>query len=241
MKHAAATSKGESSLRHVRLGSSSTTRSPIKVVIVGGERLFREALWVLLDDQDDFTILGEVANGTEALGLIHKLQPDVVLLDFSASEQDALELLRSVARYSPNTKALLLLTVPDYRRICLALKAGARGYVCKNTSATDLQQAIRVVHRGHLWVEQRLIVEVLQGRPAAPHAIGTSEQPAGGLTDREREVLRSLASGGTNRDIAEALSISEKTVKTHLNNIFRKLNVTRRLQAVLFAIRHGLR
>jgi two-component system, NarL family, response regulator LiaR len=147
--------------------------------------------------------------------------------------------MHNMKRASPDAKSLLITPSADDARICRALKAGATGYVSKDASVSDLRNAVRGVFRGELWVERRLIVGILKGTDPIGGAV--SERPAGSLTDREREVLRSLTSGGTNRDIAETLSISEKTVKTHLNNIFRKLHVARRLEAVVFAIRQGLR
>jgi DNA-binding NarL/FixJ family response regulator len=207
-------------------------------VVVGGQRLFREALRALLSDEDGVAIVGEAADGVEGIGLIRRLQPHVVLLDLAMPELDQAELMQNMKRGSPDTKSLLITPVADDARLCRALKAGAQGYVSKNASVSDLRNAVQGVLRGELWVERRLIVGILKEKERTGTAV--SERPAESLTGREREILRSLTSGGTNKKIAETLSISEKTVKTHLNNIFRKLNVARRLEAVLFAIRQGL-
>jgi DNA-binding NarL/FixJ family response regulator len=213
-------------------------RHSIRVVVVGGQRLFREALRALLSE-DGVAIVGEAADGVEGIGLVRRLQPHVVLLDLAMPETEQAELMHNMKRASPDTKSLLITPSADDARLCRALKAGATGYVSKDASVADLRNAVQGVFRGELWVERRLIVGILKGTELLRSAV--SERPAGSLTDREREVLRSLTSGGTNRDIAETLSISEKTVKTHLNNIFRKLHVARRLEAVVFAIRQGLR
>jgi DNA-binding NarL/FixJ family response regulator len=218
-------------------GTPSANHS-IRVVVVGGERLFREALRALLNEEDAVAIVGEAADGVEGIGLIRRLQPHVVLLDLAMPEMEQAELMQNIKRGSPDTKSLLITPVADDARLCRALKAGAQGYVSKNASGSDLRNAVHGIVRGELWVERRLIGGILNGEQFTGTPV--SQRAAGSLTDREREILRSLTSGGTNRDIAETLSISEKTVKTHLNNIFRKLNVARRLEAVLFAIRQGL-
>jgi DNA-binding NarL/FixJ family response regulator len=212
---------------------------PVRGVVVGGQRLFREALRALLADEGAVAIVGEAADGVEGIALIRRLKPPLVLLDLAMAEMDQAQLIAHIKRDSPDSKILLIVPDEDDARVCRALEAGANGYVSKNASISDLRNAVQGVVRGEWWVERRLIAGILNGKQRAPIAV--SGRSGGSLTGREREVLRSLTTGGTNKDIARTLSISEKTVKTHLNNIFRKLNVARRLEAVVLAIRQGLR
>ena len=129
----------------------------------------------------------------------------------------------------------------DEEIIITALKAGAKGYLSKNATCENLIKSIKVVHDGDLWVERRLITRILEEYSiASSDAVPTEHHELHDLTPREQEVLCCLAKGGSNKEIARSLSISEKTVKSHLNNIFKKLHVSRRLDAILYAIRNGL-
>lgn len=215
---------------------------PVRVVIVAAERLFGEALGVFLSSQHGIEIVGEAAERTQALEIIQDAKPDVVLFDPSLPEMDCTQIIGLITQHSPGSRILLLIAARDTADIYGALRAGARGYISKNAHLADVTKAIHGVHHGDMWVERKLFADVLwRDAQSAPAPERTAERASGELTAREREILSVLSSGGTNRHIATTLSISEKTVKTHLNNIFRKLNVTRRLQAVLYAIRLGLR
>jgi DNA-binding NarL/FixJ family response regulator len=212
---------------------------PIRLVIVAPDRLVGEALGALLGPEPGVHVTGTSASGLDAVALVDAAKPDVVLLDPGLTEMDSVDVIRLIVRQAPATKVLLLTTGRDGAAICRALRAGAKGYVSKRAGLPAVTEAVRGLHRGDMWVEPSLIAEVLWGTgpAAAPKADGRADS----LTAREREILGLLAGGGTNRHIAEALFISEKTVKTHLHSIFRKLNVKRRLQAVLHAPRLGLR
>jgi len=140
------------------------------------------------------------------------------------------------------TKAIMLAAAMNERTIFKALKAGAKGYLSRNASVSNLIKAIKAVHEGDVWVERKLIARFFQGEAT----LHFQREEGGGMTNqeltpREQEILRYLPYGLTNKEIAQALFISEKTVKSHLNSIFKKLNVTRRLQAILYAIRQGLK
>jgi DNA-binding NarL/FixJ family response regulator len=213
----------------------------VRVVIVA-ERLFGEGLAMLFHGQRDITTIGAAAEAVHAITLIRQLKPDVVLLDPGLPETDYTDVIRLITRHAPDSRVLLLPTIRDGAEMCRALRAGARGYVAKNAGVSALTKAIHGVHKGDVWIERKLIAEALWGNgSAAAGGEGAAARAVGGLTAREREILQLLATGGTNRRIAATLLISEKTVKTHLNSIFRKLNVTRRLQAVLCASRLGVR
>ena len=213
--------------------------SPIATLIVMAERLVGEALRLLLARESALEVVADAASWPRAIYLIETMKPDVVLLDPTVPNVDHADAVALVRRHSPRSRVLLLVSSLDASAICRAVKAGANGYVEKTVSVADVARAIRAVHAGEMWVERKLFSEILVGLTTA--ANGRLETVDERLTPREREILRRLASGGTNRHIASALFISETTVKTHLNNIFRKLNVTRRLQAVLYAVSHDLR
>jgi len=214
---------------------------PVRVVIVHVHRLFREALDAILGREGGVEIVGESAQGPSAIAMIETLRPDVALLEIGVPGTDGVELISTIKQKSPDTKPLILAGATDDAVILAALKAGASGYLSKDATASDLRKAIQGVHQGDAWVERKLIARFLEGDILAAVETEDANGRGKGLTAREQEILRLLASGGTNKDIAQSLFISEKTVKTHLSSIFRKLNVTRRLQAVVYAIQQGLR
>lgn len=213
----------------------------IRVVIADDHRLFREGLRLILSREGGIDIVGEATNGLQTIEVVSDLQPDVVLLDITMPGMDGIEVIRPVKEKSPETKPLMLTARMDEPMIFKALKAGAKGYLSKDACVSDLIKAIQAVHQGELWVERKLIARFVDGEAGAEvKGEDRPGRPREALTPREEEVLRLLASGGTNKEIAQVLFISEKTVKSHLNRIFRKLNVTRRLQAILYAIHRGL-
>lgn len=213
----------------------------IRVVIADDHRLIREGIRMMLRDEKDIEIVGEAANGLQTINVVDDLKPDVVLLDVSMSEIDGIQAIVPIREKSPNTKALVLTAAIDDDLIFKSLKAGAKGYLSKNSSASDLSKAIRAVHRGELWTERRLMSRFFDREAVADsHGKGPHTRPEEGLTPREREVLSLLTTGSSNKEIGQNLFISEKTVKCHVNNIFRKLNVSRRLEAILYAIGKGL-
>jgi DNA-binding NarL/FixJ family response regulator len=223
-------------------GGGGGTEGPIRVVIVHEQRLVSEAFRVSLNSDEDIEIVGEAGHGLQPIDRIQDLKPDVVLLDIGTSEMDGIELIRTINQQCPEAKLLILTAARDEAMMVTALRAGAKGYVSKNASVADLRKAIRGVQQGDVWVERKLIARLLGGEAFADVSGENAHGPANGvLTAREQAVLRNLTSGGTNKDIAHSLSISEKTVKTHLSSIFRKLHFARRLQAVIYAIKQGLR
>jgi DNA-binding NarL/FixJ family response regulator len=176
------------------------------------------------------------------MGLISELRPDVVLLDISSPKIGGIEVIASIKHESPDTKPLMLSAARDEAMIMEGLKAGAKGYLSKDATASDLFRAIHALYEGDVWIERKLIAKFIDGVAIADFQTQRPKDRAKeGLTPREREVLRCLTKGWTNKEIAGDLFISEKTVKSHLNNIFKKLNVSRRLQAILYAIERGLK
>ena len=214
--------------------------SKIRIVIVEDHRLFREALRLILNGEESFEIVGEAANGLQAIDVISGLKPDVVLLDITMPELSGIEVIPIIKKKSPGTKALMLTASKDETKILKSLKAGAKGYLSKNTTISDLIKAIKVVNKDQLWVERKLIARYFNGDITADIGReGRQEKMMEALTLREQDVLRLLIKGSTNKEIANDLFISEKTVKSHLNKIFKKLNVSRRLGAILSAMKLG--
>jgi DNA-binding NarL/FixJ family response regulator len=216
--------------------------SLISVVIADDHRLFREGLRLILAQEESITVVGEAANGLQTISVISDLKPDVVLLDIKMPDKSGIEILPAIRKNSPMTKPLMLTGIVDEKTILMALKAGAKGYISKDAGVSDLIKAIEIVHRGELWVEHKLISKFFTEEESTVSS-EVEDQPKkvkGELSQRELEVLRCLTTGCTNKELALALFISEKTVKSHLNSIFRKLNITGRLQAILYALHQGL-
>jgi two-component system response regulator DegU len=214
--------------------------SKIRIVIVEDHRLFREGLRLILSVERSFEIVGEAANGLQAIDVISGLKPDVVLLDITMPELSGIEIIPIIKQKSPGTKALMLTASEDETKILKSLKAGAKGYLSKNITISGLIKAIKVVNKGQLWVERELVARYFNGDIIADIGReGRQEKMNEALTPREQDVLRLLIKGSTNKEIANGLFISEKTVKSHLNKIFKKLNVSRRLDAILSAIKLG--
>jgi len=213
----------------------------ISVVIDDNHRLIREGLSLMLQREANIDIIGEAVNGLQTINIVKDLKPDVVLLDIKMPEMDGIQVLPSIRSKSPKTKTLMLTSTNDEDGIFRSLKIGAKGYLSMDSSATDLTKAINAVQRGELWVERKLMSKFFENEAAHnSNEKNPGKKTLEGLTVREQEVLRHLAAGLSNKEIAEDLFISEKTVKSHLNSIFKKLSVTRRLQAILYAINKGL-
>lgn len=214
--------------------------SKIRIVICDDHRLFREGLRLILNGEERFAIVGEAANGLQAIDVISDLKPDVALLDINMPKLDGIQLIPIIKQKSPETKVLMLTASKDKAKILNSLKAGAMGYLSKNTRTSALFKAIRIVHRGELWVERKLVARFFhEDITADSDREYRQKNTKENLTPREQEVLCLLTTGCTNKEIANELFISEKTVKSHLNKIFRKLNVSRRLEAILSAIKLG--
>jgi NarL family two-component system response regulator LiaR len=202
-----------------------------RVLIVEDQRIVREGIVALLEDEEQIEIVGEAANGREAIALYASLRPDVVLMDLQMPEVDGPEATRQICAADPQARVLVLTTYATDEFIFTALKAGACGYLLKDTSADQLVAAIKAVQRGETQlspqIAARLVHGVSQGRP----------EP---LSSREVEVLRLVADGQNNTMIAEALSITPRTVKAHVQNILGKLGANNRAEAVRLALQQGI-
>ncbi|MCY1139273.1 response regulator transcription factor [Actinoplanes sp. Pm04-4] len=201
----------------------------IRVLIVDDHPAVRRGLRTFLELAGDLEVAGEAADGPTAVELIEQTAPDVVLLDMVLPGMDGVAVLRELARRALPAKVLVVTSFTDRARLLPAVRAGARGYLSKDVDPQALVAAVRSVHAGHLLLEPEVATSLL----AAP-----ADSPA--LTARERDVLTLIADGRSNREIARALVVAEKTVKTHVSSILMKLGLADRTQAALHAVRTGL-
>jgi DNA-binding NarL/FixJ family response regulator len=205
----------------------------IKVLLVDDQYLIRQGLRALLELEPDLEIIGEAENGREAIDLIAQSQPDVVLMDMRMPVMDGVGATREIQQRFNNTKVLILTTFDDTEYVAAALQYGAMGYLLKDTPSEELAVAIRAVHRGYTQLGPGIVKKLF--------AFSTYEEPTPPppaleqLTPREKEVLKLIANGASNREIAGQLYISEGTVKNHVTNILNRLNLRDRTQAALFA------
>jgi DNA-binding NarL/FixJ family response regulator len=205
----------------------------IRVLIADDHGIVRDGLAGVIAAQTDLEVVGSVENGSEAVESCRSLAPDVVLMDLEMPVLDGIEATRVIREEHPETAVLVLTSFSDARRITAALGVGAAGYLLKDASADDVIRGIRAAAEGGAPLDPKAARLLLEARDAP--------DPLEGISPREREVFALLLDGLPNKLIAHRLGISEKTVKTHLTNIFREIGVADRLQAVLWAERQGLR
>ena len=209
----------------------------IRVLIADDHQLFRDGLKALLSASDT-EVLGEAATGKEAIQLAAESQPDVILMDLQMPDMDGIEATRHIVRTNPHINVLMVTMFEDDSSVFAAMRAGARGYVLKGAKHDEMLRAIRAVSSGEAIFSPSIAARMMSFFAASRSAIPEEAFPD--LTDREREVLNLIARGETNADIASALTISVKTVRNHVSNIFSKLQVADRAQAALRAREAGL-
>ncbi|MBI2907212.1 MAG: response regulator transcription factor [Chloroflexi bacterium] len=211
----------------------------IKVLLVDDHTIVRQGLRLLLDTQPDINIVGETGDGREAVEMTRELMPDVILMDISMPGMNGLEASRRIKDCCPNSRILALTMHDNEEYFFQALSAGAAGYILKKADPAELVNAIRVVHQGGAFlypsVAKSLVADFLR-------RVDTGEEKASfdGLTEREREILKLVAEGKTNREIASMLLISTKTADRHRANLMEKLHVHNRSQLIKYAIRKGV-
>lgn len=203
----------------------------IRVLVVDDHRVVRAGLETLLDVVPDIELVGAAPDGAHAVQLAAELRPDVILMDLSMPVMDGVEATRRILGANPEQRIVVLTSFADQRRVIEAIDAGANGYILKDAAPEALLDAIRAAAEGGAPLDPRVAPALLAQRRAQTNA---------DLTDRELEVLRLVGQGLLNKQIARRLDISEKTVKTHLTSVFRRLGVTDRTQAALWAERNGL-
>jgi NarL family two-component system response regulator LiaR len=226
-------------------------KEAIKVLIVDDHAVVRQGLRTFLELQDNVSsddpsalpiqVVGEAANGAEAVKLARDLRPDVVLLDLVMPEMDGIEATPKIIADSPRSRVIILTSFGEEDRVFPAIRAGAQGYLLKDIAPDDLVQAVRAAHLGQVQLHPdiaRTLMLAVAAKEQSP--AGQPAAPFEELTERELEVLRLIAGGFNNREIAEKLVISTKTVKTHVSNILGKLHLEDRTQAAIYALRHGL-
>ncbi len=212
------------------------SESPIRVLVVDDHPIVLKGTRALLEEIDDIEVVGEANNGQVAIEQNLKLKPDVILMDLIMPEMDGIEAIRLITTDQPNAKILVLTSFITDDKVFPAIKSGALGYLLKDSDPEDLVKAIRQVYRGepslHPSIARKMLRELGRSTPEKP-----VPEP---LTDRETEVLRLLAKGADNQEIADRLVIAEVTVRTHISRILSKLHLANRVQATLYALREGL-
>jgi DNA-binding NarL/FixJ family response regulator len=223
----------------------STTGDKIRVLIVDDHAMVRQGLRTFLELQDTsllpIEVTGEAANGIEAVELARRTQPDIVLLDLVMPEMDGLQATSQIIACSPRSRVIILTSFGEEDKVLPAIRAGAQGYLLKDIPPSDLVRAVHEAYLGKVQLHPEIAKKLMAVVAAKeePSASRTAARSGDGLTEREQEVLHLIADGLNNREIAEKLVISEKTVKTHVSSILGKLGLADRTQAAIYALRHG--
>jgi len=209
--------------------------TPVKVVIADDHALFREGLKRILSLEKNVLVVGEASRGDEVIKVVERTKPDVLLLDLKMPKGDPVQTLLELGERNPAIRVLILTAFSEEENILNAAKGGARGYLLKGVSSSTLLQAIKTVHAGGVWIDKEVpaaeaFEEIVRQSAKRPEPVNETIKS---LTKRELEILRLVAEGLTNDEIGKKIFISEKTVKTHLTNIFDKLKVNSRFKAAL--------
>lgn len=209
---------------------------PIRVLLVDDHVVVRRGLRLVFDLEGDLEVVGEAGDGREALERVAALGPDVVVMDLLMPVMDGVEATRAIRAAHPDVEVVALTSVLEDRLVVDVVEAGAAGYLLKETRPDELFEAVRAAARGEVRLDPRAQARLVRELRAPK----TPAAPAEELTERERDVLRQLARGATNKAIAQALGVGEATVKTHVSNVLAKLGLKSRTQAALHALREGL-
>jgi DNA-binding NarL/FixJ family response regulator len=212
----------------------------VRVLVVDDQRLMRAGIASLLEIQEGIEVVGTAGNGQEAIDLARSLHPDVILMDVRMPGVSGIEATAQIRREVAGCHVLMLTTFDDDDYIIESLRAGATGYLLKDIPAHDLAQAIQAAHHGIYQLDPNVAAKVVNALNTVKKDSVSSAEDTLDLTSREREVLRLIAQGATNREIAEKLTISEGTVKNHISNILGRLGLRDRTQAAIYARENGL-
>ena len=212
------------------------TQNPIRLLIVDDQGIVRKGVRALLAEVDGMNVVGEAADGMEAVKQAEILHPDVILMDIVMPGMDGIEATRQIMASQPKARILVLTSFTGDDKVFPAIKAGALGYLLKDSEPEELITAIKNIYRGQPFLHPSIARKVLE---ELSHPTGSPPTPEP-LTERELEVLQLVAQGFSNQEIAERLVIGDATVRTHIGNILSKLHVANRVQAALYALRKGL-
>lgn len=212
-----------------------------RIVIVDDHTLFREGLKTILATEEDLEVVADVESAEDIVELVWQSRPDLLLLDIRMPQGSGLDAIPAVLKISPNTQVLVLTASDEKEEHVRAFRLGAKGVILKDSARQTLTQAIRTVCRGEVWMDPRMggaLAEELSHLGGESEPISTRHE--NGLTERELEIVKLVASGFKNKEVGNTLAISERTVKTHLTNIFQKLGVRDRVGLVMYALKHNL-
>lgn len=212
----------------------------IRVLLVDDQAIVREGLRSMLSPEPDIVVVGEAGDGHEAVRMVVERAPDIVLMDVRMPGMDGLAALEAIKRVSNRTSVIMVTLYDDPDYLMRAVSAGAAGYILKDASRDELVRAVRVTAEGGAIIAPNMLSQLLKRMSQLLVESAPPSPPKGGLSEREIEVLRLMAEGLTNQEIAERLFLSPTTVKTHVQNILHKLEVSDRTQAAVYAIRYGL-
>jgi DNA-binding NarL/FixJ family response regulator len=217
-------------------GVTSVSETPIRVLVVDDHQVVRAGLRVFLDLLDDIQVVGEASDGSEGVAMARRLTPDVVLMDLLMPRMDGITAIGRIRDELPDVEVVAMTSFIEEEKVTAALEAGAAGYLLKDAAADEVASAIRDAHAGNVHLDPavaRLLAQRMRRRPAGQEA-------AEPLTEREKDVLRLLGKGHSNKEIAAALFITERTARTYVSNILGKLGLASRTQAALWAVEHHL-
>jgi two-component system nitrate/nitrite response regulator NarL len=210
---------------------AATTADPIRIVVIDDHTLFRRGIIALLQREDGFAVIGEAADGVEGVRRVLELKPDVVLLDLHMPGVSGLDAMRSILEEMPGTRVVMLTVSEQAEDLMAALRTGALGYLLKNIDSDFLVASVKKAARGESVISGEMTGKLMQ-------ELRGGDKPS--LSPREREILVHLARGASNKEIARALDLAESTVKIHVQHILRKLNLSSRVQAAVYAVESGL-
>lgn len=214
--------------------------SPIRVLIVDDHALVREGIRALLSRADDMAVVGEAGGGRDAIALARSLAPDVILMDIAMPDLGGLEATVEIRKDCPDARIIVLTQYADREYVHRFLRAGVSGYVLKKAAGADLVSAIRSVQRGGLVLDPEVARDAVTGEAAPAAALAADAEPYERLTDREKQVLKLVAEGRSNKEVASLLGISVKTAMSHREHVMDKLDVHSRTDLIKFALRCGV-
>lgn len=212
-------------------------QSKIKILLIDDHSLFRSGLKFLLNNQEDIEVIGEAQNGSEGIKLAQKLNPDIILLDLDMPRMGGKETLQNLLNINPDLNVLILTVSEDNDDLIQCMTLGAKGYLLKNINTDFLLDSIHKVYEGNNILSPAMISTLID--QFRPNEKEKNEDLYDSLTPREKEILAWLTKGISNKEIARFLSVSESTIKLHVQNILRKLNLHSRVQAAIYALEHG--